>query len=115
MKELLILNQERNFCESCYYVIGVLTKELRTEYTLSALILDADCENSMLLRIGDAFQHSIKAGDRATFRFMIDEREDITISQTMNSGYVDTYIQLDPNTDDYVEELHGTMIININT
>ena len=46
-KELLVVNQERAYCDDgCYYLIGVVTHEMRTEYSIRVEVLDADFENS---------------------------------------------------------------------
>ncbi len=33
-KELLVLNNERNYCTQCFYLIGVVTHDLKTDYSL---------------------------------------------------------------------------------
>lgn len=52
-RELLILNQETNYCSKCYFLIGIVTHEKKTDYTLLLHSLDANYENSMLLKLGE--------------------------------------------------------------
>ena len=33
-RELLVLNNERAYCTQCFYLIGVVTHELKTDYSL---------------------------------------------------------------------------------
>ena len=77
--------------------------------------MDADYTNSLLLRVGEVQHFSLKAEEQVMFRFMVDEREDITIQQTMINGYVASYVQFDPTSDDYIEALEGTKMVTIDT
>lgn len=45
-RELVVLNQEKYYCQNCYYIIGVVTHDLKTEYTLLLDVFDADFKNS---------------------------------------------------------------------
>jgi hypothetical protein len=33
-RELVVVNQERNYCVRCFYLIGIVTHEYKTEYSL---------------------------------------------------------------------------------
>lgn len=33
-REILVVNQERSYCTMCFYLIGVVTHDMKTDYTL---------------------------------------------------------------------------------
>ena len=45
-RELLITNNERDYCYNCFYIIGILTHEATTDYTIAVESLDANFTNS---------------------------------------------------------------------
>lgn len=45
-KGLIVLNQERNYCTQCFYLIGVVTHDLKTDYSIQLDLLDANFKNA---------------------------------------------------------------------
>jgi hypothetical protein len=75
-RELLVLNNERSYCTQCFYLIGVVTHDLKTDYSLQVDLLDADFKNAQILRLGEPYETLFKTeiGDRRrVYRFVIDE------------------------------------------
>jgi hypothetical protein len=69
----LVLNQERNYCSNCYYIIGVVTHEQKTEYSLLIEVFDANYENSQLMKIGEVYESTIKNKEQKLYRFIVDD------------------------------------------
>lgn len=72
----MVLNNERAYCTQCFYLIGVVTHELKTDYSLQVDLLDADFKNAQILRLGEPYETLFKTeiGDRRrVYRFVIDE------------------------------------------
>ena len=59
LRELLVVNQERAYCDYCYYIVGVVTHEQKTEYTLGLEVLDANFKNAQLMKIGETYESTI--------------------------------------------------------
>lgn len=63
-KEIVILQDDRDFCVDCYYLIGVRTLATNAMYTLEVKSIDAYKSYQNLLRVGD--NKMIKLGDKET-------------------------------------------------
>ena len=52
-KSILILSNDREYCDDCYYIIGVVTHDLAANYKLQIRELEAKKSlNTHLLRLG---------------------------------------------------------------
>ena len=89
-KEVLVLNNERGYCEECFYIIGVVTHDKKTEYSIELEVLDANFNNTKLMKLGETYTGSIKADEFKIFRFIVDDLSTITISQVNDVGHVET-------------------------
>lgn len=52
-KEILILQEDRNFCIDCYYLIGVVTGGSKASYSVLVRNIEAQKTYTNLLRIGE--------------------------------------------------------------
>ncbi|CDW91451.1 UNKNOWN [Stylonychia lemnae] len=91
-KQLIILNDEKDYCSNCYYLIAVVSHDVRSEYTILAHYFEATFENVLLLKLGETQHYSIKANEKVYFRFIIEERESFQVQLTQLSGMVYTKI-----------------------
>ena len=79
-KELLVVNQERSYCEECFYLIAVVTHEVWCEYGISVEVLNqANYNNSMLMKMGEVYQNSLKSNEVKVLRFIVDENSKVEI------------------------------------
>lgn len=88
-RELVIVNQERNYCTQCYYLIAVITHEKKTDYTLSLDVLDqADFKNSKILKLGETYHDRVDdkadSDKKRVFRFILDDASPLTIVMNIN-------------------------------
>lgn len=88
--ELLVLNNERGYCDDCFYIIGVVTHDKKTEYSIDIEVLDANFNNTKLMKIGETYTGAIKADEFRVFRFIVDDLSTITITQQNDVGHVET-------------------------
>lgn len=53
-KQILVLNEEKHYCSHCYYLIAVISHDIGAEYNVLVHYLDANFENSLLLKVGES-------------------------------------------------------------
>jgi hypothetical protein len=70
-KQILILQNDREFCVDCYYVIGIVTHEGPCSYTLGLTTLEAEAAKSTthLLRLGMSKKIRLDASTHKTSRY----------------------------------------------
>jgi hypothetical protein len=84
-KEVLILQNDRNYCFDCYYLIGVVTHEGPAAYQLSLLASEVERnESSRLLRLGmqKTVKLSLLDSKSIRYQFMLDSKEPVSIIPT---------------------------------
>jgi hypothetical protein len=54
-KSLIVLNNEKNYCAQCFYLIGIVTHDLKTDYSIQLDLLDANYKNSQILKLGELY------------------------------------------------------------
>eukprot|EP00347_Sterkiella_histriomuscorum_P008919 403343241 len=86
-KTITILNEEKEFCDKCYYLVGVSSQDKRSDYSIMIHPLDATFANSLLLKIGEIQSYAMKKGEKATFKFITDESEDISVEFNLKQGH----------------------------
>jgi hypothetical protein len=79
---MLVLNNEKNYCSECFYLIALITEELQTDYLLQLDVIDADFKNTQLMKIGEIYQSVLSAGERKYYRFILDDFQDFTVIQS---------------------------------
>jgi hypothetical protein len=79
---MLVLNNEKNYCSECFYLIALITEELQTDFLLQLDVLDADFKNTQLMKIGEIYQSVLSAGERKYYRFILDDFQDFTVIQS---------------------------------
>jgi hypothetical protein len=79
---MVVLNNEQNYCSECFYLIGLITEELQTDYLLQLDVLDANFKSTQLMKIGEIYQSVLSAGERKFYRFILDDFQDFTIIQS---------------------------------
>lgn len=79
---MLVLNNEENYCSECFYLIGLMTEELQTDYLLQLDTLDADYKNTQLIKVGEIYQSVLSAGEKKYYRFILDDFQDFTVIQS---------------------------------
>lgn len=79
---MVVLNNEQNYCSECFYLIGLITEELQTDYLLQLDVLDANFKSTQLMKIGEIYQSVLSAGERKFYRFILDDFQDFTVIQS---------------------------------
>lgn len=91
-----MVNQERNYCVRCFYLIGVVTHEFKTDYSIQLDALDqADYSNSHIMKIGENYQTTLNAekGDSfRLYRFILDDISPLQIVQSSEGGHIETVL-----------------------
>jgi len=57
-KSLIVLNNEKNYCPQCFYLIGIVTHDQKTDYSIQLDLLDADYKNAQILKLGETYTTS---------------------------------------------------------
>lgn len=96
-QELLILNNERNYCNNCLYLIAVVTHDKETDYTISIDVLNADFANSKLMKLGESYSGKVKANQYQVLKFVVDDFSPITIIQQNPTGHIESYVSTSDN------------------
>jgi hypothetical protein len=108
-KELLVLNNERSYCTHCFYLIGVVTHDLKTDYSLQVDLLDADFKNAQILRLGEPYETLFKTeiGDRRrVYRFVIDEDAPLQFVQSVKNTKVATTVSFSESGENPIMTIH---------
>ena len=50
-----------------------MTEELQTDYLLQLDVLDADFENTHLIKVGEIYQSVLSEGEKKYYRFILDD------------------------------------------
>lgn len=114
-KTLLIKAFERNYCVYCYYLIGIVTHELDTEYILQIDGIDADFKNNQFLRIGEAYSDKLRKGEKKIFKFMVDEKSPIRVQHSTTTGETRLSLGFNENEKDSFYISEGSGIYTIKT
>ena len=86
-----------------------------TTYNILLHPLDANFENSLLLKIGHQQSYSIKDKQSAYFKFIIDEAQNFQVSIDTTAGSVRGYLNTKETTQNAFAKLDGTNTLKIET
>lgn len=50
---IIIKNREKNYCNDCYFLIGVVSDDKGAEYSFALEKFDATFKNSLFLKVGE--------------------------------------------------------------
>ena len=89
-RELLVANNERGYCYNCFYIIGIMTHEAKTDYTIAVESLDANFTNSQLMKLGESYDTTMLKNQTKVYRFIVDDVSPFQIVTTVNKGTVNT-------------------------
>ena len=81
-KSLIVLNNEKNYCTQCFYLIGIVTHDLKTDYSIQLDLLDANYKNAQILKLGELYTASFTPGQTErtrVYRFILDEVSPVQI------------------------------------
>jgi hypothetical protein len=94
-KQLIVLNNEGNYCYQCFYLIGVVTHDQKTDYSLQLDLMDADFANAQILKLGELYTTTFKKDEldqKRVYRFMIDEISPIQFIQSAKNARIRTVV-----------------------
>jgi hypothetical protein len=85
-----------------------VTEEKKADYMLEIETIDADMKNSNLMKLGETYESVLKAGEFKVYRFMLDDMQTLTISQTNSIGKVGTILSFDEHGANAVLRIEST-------
>lgn len=62
-KEIIILTHDRSYCVDCQYLIGIVTHEQKAKFSLLVNSIDAEKNNTHLLKLGEIKTIKFQARD----------------------------------------------------
>lgn len=115
-RSLVIVNQEKKYCVNCFYLIGVLSHDLKTEYSLQLDALDqADFSNAQILKLGENYHTSFDKNMKSqVYRFILDDASSpIQIVQKVDGGDVSTLLSFSESDSNYLQKIDNTQIFTL--
>lgn len=88
---------DRHFCRKCKYLIGVHSHDQQCNYELSVHTGQIDFTNDFYLEFGEMRRGKVTYQHDVVYKFILDEFEDVRITQNNREGETDTYLALQPD------------------
>lgn len=111
----MVLNNEKNYCSHCYYLIGIASQDTRAEYTILVHTLEANFNNSQLLKVGETIHDSLKVEKTRVYKFVIDELSNFQIHVNMIKGYAYSYLNFIESKNDPLDSMFGSSTLTVKT
>eukprot|EP00347_Sterkiella_histriomuscorum_P020253 403338511 len=103
-KEIVVLQNDRDFCVDCYYLIGVKTDdESNAMYSLEIKSINARVSYQNLLRVGDNKMIKLAAKEQKIYQFMLESDDHASIVPTVINGEVRYYLGF---SEEYTKAFH---------
>jgi hypothetical protein len=115
-KDIIVMQNDRNYCTDCYYVIGVVTHEAQASYQLQVrtLLAEKSGDSTHLLRLGQVKIVKLNALKNMTrFQFMLDSKEPAVIVPTLITGRVKLFVSFSDQANAFAAEEGGSNAIRI--
>lgn len=94
---------DKDYCEACTYLIGVHTHQEASDYEVKVSVLTANFENSHFLKMGSPETLILGPNQTGVYKFIIDEKCEVQVTQTNNYGQTDTVVSLSPSEDGAID------------